>query len=70
MNPSKPVAQIKKNKIKAIYPSVHAAAKATDINYAHIQDCCHGRRKGAGNYKWRFATELEAKYAALYNENI
>ena len=68
MNPSKPVAQIKKNKIKAIYSSAYAAARATGIKYSHIQDCCKNRRKGAGYYKWRFATELEIKYAHLYNE--
>ena len=35
----------------------------------HIQDTCHNRRYGVGGYKWRYATELEAKYAHLYNDN-
>ncbi len=69
MNPSKPVAQLKGKKIVHIYSSAHAAARATEIKYSHIQDCCKNRRRGAGHYKWRFATELEIKYAHLYNDN-
>ena len=68
MNPNKPVAQIKKNKVKHIYSSAYAAARETGIKYSHIQDCCHKRRAGAGHYKWRYATELVIKYAHLYNE--
>ena len=67
MNPSKPVAQLKGKKIVHIYSSAYAAARATGIKYSHIQDCCKNRRNGAGHYKWRFATELENKYAHLYN---
>ena len=69
MNPGKPVAQIKHGDIKHIYSSAHAAARETGIKYSHIQDCCKGRRKGAGHYKWRFATALESKYSHLYNDN-
>ena len=68
-NPGKPVAQLKNKKIVHIYSSAYAAARATGIKYSHIQDCCKNRRKGAGHYKWRFATELEIKYAHLYNDN-
>ena len=68
MNPNKPVAQIKKNKVKHIYSSAYEAARETGIKYSHIQDCCHNRRMRAGYYKWRYATELEIKYAYLYNE--
>ena len=68
MNPNKPVAQIKKNKVKHIYSSAYAAARETGIKYSHIQDCCHNRRTRAGYYKWRYATELEIKYAHYFNE--
>ena len=68
MNTGKPVAQIKKNKVKHIYSSAYAAARETGIKYSHIQDCCHKRRMGAGHYKWRYATELEIKYAHYFNE--
>jgi len=68
MNPNKPVAQIKKNKVKHIYSSAYAAARETGIKYSHIQDCCHNRRMRAGYYKWRYATELEIKYAHYFNE--
>ncbi len=69
MNPSKPVAQLKGKKIVHIYSSAHAAARQTGLSYSHIQDTCHNRRCGVGGYKWRYATELEAKYAHLYNDN-
>ena len=68
MNPNKPVAQIKKNKVKHIYSSAYEAARETGIKYSHIQDCCHNRRMRAGYYKWRYATELEIKYAHYFNE--
>jgi hypothetical protein len=68
-NPSKPVAQLKGKKIVHIYSSAYVAARQTGLSYSHIQDTCHKRRCGVGGYKWRYATELEAKYAHLYNDN-
>ena len=69
MNPSKPVAQLKGKKIVHVDSSAYAAARATGIKYSHIQDCCHNRRMRAGYYKWRYATELEIKYAHYFNES-
>ena len=66
-NPSKPIVQLKDNKIIAIYNSAYDAAKITNLSYNHIQKACHNKRGGAGGYKWRYATleEIE-QYNKVY----
>ena len=51
----KAVAQLDKNteEILHIYPSVGEAERQTKAG-GHIKDVCHGKRKTAGGYKWKF----------------
>lgn len=37
------------------FPSVIEAARQTHISQGSIGECCRGRRKRAGRYRWRFA---------------
>lgn len=39
------------------YPSIIEAGRDTGINYSSICQCCLGKRKSAGGYIWRYATE-------------
>lgn len=50
----KSVVCIQDGYIVARYINVNEASKQTGINRANITSCCHGRRKTAGNYEWRF----------------
>ena len=54
---SKIVFQIDKNTnvIINIFPSIREAERETGCNHGHICNCCKGKRKTAGNYKWRYA---------------
>lgn len=53
---SKVVIQIDKNTnvIINIFPSMMEAHRETGCNQAHICNCCKGKRKSAGNYKWKY----------------
>ena len=42
-----------------LFESQTAAAQELNINNSHISSCCNGKRKTAGGYHWRFATESE-----------
>lgn len=37
-----------------VFESARAAEKHTDANYKNISAVCHGKRKTAGGYEWRF----------------
>lgn len=52
---SKPVAKLDKNteEIIEIYPSVIEAERQNSC-HSHIKDVCHGKRKTAGGFKWKF----------------
>lgn len=40
-----------------IYPSVHEAGRQTGIDNGSIIKCCKGKRKTAGGYRWKYATQ-------------
>lgn len=52
---SKPVAKLDKNteEIIEVYPSVIEAERKNQC-HSHIKDVCHGKRKTAGGFKWKF----------------
>lgn len=52
---SKAVAKIDKitDEILEVYPSVMEAERKNKCN-SHIKDVCHGKRKTAGGFKWKF----------------
>jgi len=51
---NKPIVQLSLNgDVIAEYPSVKAAGEATGAK--HISGACHGTRKTAGGFRWRFA---------------
>lgn len=53
---SKPVVQFTKNgEYVNEYPSLAQAERETGASYTHIADCCTGKRKSCGGYKWSFA---------------
>lgn len=36
------------------FPSVRIASEQTGINRSNIHNCCVGRVRAAGGYKWRY----------------
>ena len=53
---SKPVIQYTTdNRIVGHYESLKGAYIATGIAFGSISNCCHGKRKKAGGYIWKFA---------------
>lgn len=53
----KKVLQISNGEVVAVYGSIPEAAEAMKIKYPKVvRDCCHGRRKTAYGYQWRFAS--------------
>lgn len=54
---SKPVQQIsvETGEVINIFPSAaEATRQVPGTDFANISDCCHGRRKTAGGYRWAF----------------
>lgn len=52
----KPVVQLSKNgNVVATFPSIIEAGRQTGIANSHICKCCHGKRRSAGGYIWRYA---------------
>ena len=52
---SKPVYQMKLNgQIIAEYPSMHAAARETEIRQSNISQVCNGKSQTAGGFRWSF----------------
>ena len=52
---NKPVIQFtKEGTFVAEYESALVAKNITGINNGHIGDCCKGKRKSAGGFKWAF----------------
>lgn len=43
---------ISTNTIIKQYDSLHSAFKETNVNISNISNCCSGKRKTAGGYKW------------------
>ena len=43
------------NDIIEIYPSISEAERHNNC-HTHIKDVCHGKRKSAGGYGWKFIT--------------
>lgn len=41
-------------KLVAIWPSATEAAEKLGINQGHISECCNGKRKSAGGFRWSF----------------
>lgn len=41
-----------------IYDSITKASKSTNIHSSSISNVCHGKRKTAGGFHWRFYDEL------------
>lgn len=54
---SKPVLQIKDDKIIAKFECVMEAERQTGINNGNIANCANGHRKTACGYKWRYENE-------------
>lgn len=51
---SKIIFQIKDNKIINTFYGSGEAYRKTNVNAAHIWECCEGNRKTAGGYEWRY----------------
>lgn len=57
---SKPIAQYSKNMICiAEWESTSKASKKLSINGSHISEACHGLRKSAGGYIWKFKNNIQ-----------
>ena len=56
---SKPVLQLDKqtNEVIAEFPSVHEVERKLGFNISHISQCCTGKRKSSGGFKWRYKNE-------------
>lgn len=50
----KKVAQYKNDKLIAVFDSAYDAERKTQIYASHICSCCHGRRKSAGGFNWKY----------------
>jgi group I intron endonuclease len=57
----KKVAQIDKatGEVIKVFPYLRKATEETGVNCSHICSCCKGKRKQAGGYVWKYATENE-----------
>ena len=51
---SKPVIQIKNNKIIKEFNGAHEAERETGIYFTHITACCNKKRKTAGGFQWEY----------------
>ena len=51
---SKVVLQIKDEKVIAEFYGLMEANRQTGVDFRCISSCCHGGRKTAGGYKWRY----------------
>jgi hypothetical protein len=50
-----PIVQIDKNGIIiAEYPGISEAARLTGLNKSGICECCKGKRKTFGGFKWQY----------------
>jgi hypothetical protein len=58
---SKPIAQIKDNRIISVYNSSIEAQKQTGINFSKIRMCCRNERKRAGGYEWKEIKNFESE---------
>ena len=38
---------------------MHEVERKLNISNSHISACCKGKRKTAGGYKWKYATEKD-----------
>lgn len=54
---SKPVLQIKDNKIIAEFAGVAEASRKTGIWASNIGHCCRGKLKRTGGYQWRYKND-------------
>lgn len=43
------------------YTSIKNASKETGVNYYSISDCCRGKNKTAGGYRWVFSNYIFSK---------
>lgn len=48
----------------AIFNSTQEAAKETNLNQAHICDCCNGKRQSHGEFKWFYLPKMNVKLLA------
>jgi len=56
----KPVVQMSMDgSLLNVYESVASAARLTGCHQGAISNCCIGRAKSSGNYRWRFASGIE-----------
>lgn len=46
-----------------VFETVKEAAQATGCGYTHISRVCHGHRKTAGGYHWKFTEERKCRTA-------
>ena len=49
----KPIAQISKGEVVAVFKDAVEASRQTGTNYSKIRMCCRGERKSAGGYQWK-----------------
>lgn len=55
-----PVVQFSLNGTQiAVYPSVIQAARELKLSHSSISECCRGKRKTLGGYKWKYAQEVK-----------
>lgn len=43
----------------AVYPSVIQAARELKLSHSSISECCRGKRKTLGGYKWKYKQEVK-----------
>lgn len=53
----KAVARIDKENNKVIYSNMSEAAKINNLSVSNICNCCKGKRKKTGGYKWEYVIE-------------
>ena len=43
----------------AVYPSAIQAARELKLSHSSISECCRGKRKTLGGYKWKYKQEVK-----------
>lgn len=50
----------------AIYKSIAEAEQVTGVKHSNISSCCNKHRKQAGNYIWKFVSDIQDPIAPLF----
>ena len=57
------------NELLHFFPSIQQAARENGMSHSRISDCCLGKSKSAGGYKWKFVNNFPPLVLRLLRDN-